>query len=152
MEGLRLIRDTRPARIVRPMALLSAVATLLAALYLCTGPAGHSAGLGAHPGGGGGAAYAAGHATPAGAAAVADPLPSDPAGAVWSRFGCPYEDRECGLFPPLNPAVLTVPPPDPPLYADGLAPLGPAPGAVRPDGTRAPPRAPDLHVLQVLRT
>ncbi|OEJ96508.1 hypothetical protein J116_020690 [Streptomyces thermolilacinus SPC6] len=151
MEGLRLIRNTRPARIVRPMALLSAVATLLAALYLCSGPAGHSAGLGAHSGQDGAAVSAAGHPS-ARAAVVADPLPFDPAAVVWSRFVCPYDDRDCGLSPPLNPAVLTVPPMDPPLYADGLAPLGPAPGAVRADGTRAPPRAPDLHVLQVLRT
>ncbi|GGQ16477.1 hypothetical protein [Streptomyces roseolilacinus] len=146
MEGLRLIRIARPARIVRPMALVSAVATLLAALLLCSGPAGHS-GRDGHAGPGGAARD--GHAS---ARAVADPLPFDPAAATASRFGCPYDDRDCDLFPPLTPAVLTVPPPDPPSHADGLAPFAPAPGAVRPDGPRAPPRAPDLHVLQVLRT
>ncbi|MEV5446648.1 hypothetical protein AB0N23_29490, partial [Streptomyces sp. NPDC052644] len=55
-----------------------------------------------------------------------------------------------------NPPHAEPHPPSPPQHQEDVhvrhAPLGPATGAVRPDGTRAPPRAPDLHVLQVLRT
>ncbi|MFF8604987.1 hypothetical protein ACF06X_03545 [Streptomyces sp. NPDC015346] len=117
------------------MALLSAVATLLAALFVCLGagePAAHDmagrdmAGRAAH----------APHTT-----VVAD------------EYVCPYDDGDCSLFPSLSPAVLTAPPLDPPPHAEGRLPR-PAPSydtgwAPRPD---AQPRAPDLHVLQVLRT
>ncbi|WP_149182031.1 hypothetical protein [Streptomyces sp. TRM49041] len=139
MEGLRLIRIARRARVTRPMALLGAVATLLAALFICFGPARHADRVDADR-------------RVAAVRAVADP--TSPFGAVVSpsHASCPYDDRECGLFPSLTPAVLTVPPLDPPLYADGLAPFGPAPDVARPDGVQALPRAPDLHVLQVLRT
>ncbi|MEU7566301.1 hypothetical protein AB0A99_09830 [Streptomyces fradiae] len=179
MEGLRLIRITRPARFVRPMALVSAVVALLAALHLCSGPVGHPSATPAHQTQGGSATSAAGHAPehawarpaalvpaygPAAASAsgqahgpgygttASGPVPAGPAAVPVDRYSCPYDDAECDLVPPLEPAVLTATPPDPPPAGDGPAPLGPAPGTVRPDGVQPPPRAPDLHVLQVLRT
>ncbi|MEV2199060.1 hypothetical protein AB0E11_03460 [Streptomyces fradiae] len=189
MEGLRFTRVTRPARFVRPMALVSAVVALLAALHLCSGPVGHPSASPAHHARGGSAASAAGHApehararpaavvpaygpaaasasgpvhgpgygttasgpVPAGPAA-AGPATGGPAAVPVDRYSCPYDDAECDLVPPLEPAVLTATPPDPPPAGDGPVPLGPVPGAVRPDGVRPVPRAPDLHVLQVLRT
>ncbi|MGW6460336.1 hypothetical protein ACWF94_31180 [Streptomyces sp. NPDC055078] len=104
------------------MALLTAVATLLGALFICLSPPperhislSHSE-----------------HVVPA--------------------FSCPYDDGDCGLLPKAGPAVLTVPPPDAPLDAGETSthaarPPGAA-GQARPD---ARPRAPGLHVLQVLR-
>lgn len=133
MEGLRLIRNARPARRSRPMALVGAVATLLAALFLCFAPAGHA------------------DEGPVGSRVAADaPRVMEP--HQDSRVSCPFDDRNCGLFPDLSPAVLTAPPLDPPLYAGGPAPLGQTYGPDRPGGAQPLPRAPDLHVLQVLRT
>ncbi len=109
------------ARTTRPVALLSAVATLLGALFICQGPP-------------------ADHHT-----AV-----PEAAGAVYS---CPLDDGACGLLPTVSPAVLTAPPMDPPLDTGQQLPR-----ADRPSGpgasayARALPRAPGLHVLQVLRT
>ncbi|WP_411573778.1 hypothetical protein [Streptomyces fradiae] len=181
MEGLRHIRITRPARFVRPMALVSAVVALLAALHLCSGPVGHPSALPVHHAQDGSpASAAAGHAPghtrarpaavvpaygpavasvfgPAYAPTASGPVPvgpaaDGPAAVPVDRYSCPYDDAECDLVPPLEPAVLTATPPDPPPAGDGPAPLGPVPGAVLPDGVRPVPRAPDLHVLQVLRT
>ncbi|MBM9621928.1 hypothetical protein JE024_24975 [Streptomyces zhihengii] len=132
---MRGSRGVRVAHRVRPTALVSAVATLVGALFLClgtgTGPAPAH-----HPAGEGRGVFSAapGH----------DRTPT---------FGCPYDRGGCGLMPVLSPAVLTAPPLDTPLQAAAEPPytVPPAP----PGGHRhsaAQPRAPDLHVLQVLRT
>ncbi|WP_234352282.1 MULTISPECIES: hypothetical protein [unclassified Streptomyces] len=113
------------------MALVSAVATLLAALFFC---------LGAGPG----------------SESHHGPVPEQrvrAATAVAVEYVCPYDRGGCSLFPSLSPAVLGAPPLDPPLQAaDGL----PRPAPVSGDGSAGRsgvrPRAPDLHVLQVLRT
>ncbi len=128
----------RRTRITRPMALLSAVATLFAALFVCLGavdgPAGDSArGPDSH------------HRAAA--------APFTPVNEPVARYSCPYDGNDCGYFPHLSPAVLTVPPPAAPLDAGVPYPLvGPAApdGRLPRPGARA--RAPDLHVLQVLRT
>ncbi|MCH0539084.1 hypothetical protein I3F58_05835 [Streptomyces sp. MUM 203J] len=153
MEGLPLIRGARPARLSRPMALVSAVATLLATLFLCLAPAQHT------DGGGRSAARAgapgevpAGVTLVAGAEAAAGAGARPFAGLGSERFGCPLDDRGCGLFPSLTPAVLTAPPLDSPLPADTVAARGQVAGPVALPCARALPRAPDLHVLQVLRT
>lgn len=130
------------------MALVSAVATLLAALFFCLGagpgPEAHHAGTGPEAeSGSAGTGAAARTATPAARAA---------AGSV-VEYICPYDRGGCSLFPSLSPAVLSAPPLDPPLHAaDGLPRVEPpsGDGAARRSGVR--PRAPDLHVLQVLRT
>ncbi|MEU5434771.1 hypothetical protein AB0G73_15540 [Streptomyces sp. NPDC020719] len=113
------------------MALLSAMATLLAALFLCL-TAGGRASADAVP--------AAHHIT---LRTVAGP----------ARYSCPYDRGDCGLFPHADPAVLTAPPLDTPApgaaHAVRTAAMRPAAPPVR-SGAR--PRAPDLHVLQVLRT
>lgn len=120
------------------MALASAVATLLAALFLC---------LGTGPDGARTHHEEAPRATGAAGAAVSA------ATAATGEYVCPYDRGGCSLFPSLSPAVLSAPPLDPPLQATGGSPrLAPPSGdgaARRPD---ARPRAPDLHVLQVLRT
>ncbi|MFJ3902177.1 hypothetical protein [Streptomyces sp. NPDC090025] len=125
------------------MALVSAVATLLGALFLCLGTGGPDGGTDRH---------LARHAVTAADA---------PAGALGvfadddttRQYVCPYERGNCSLFPSLSPAVLSAPPLDPPLHAAGRAAR---PGQPSGDGTAphpdARPRAPDLHVLQVLRT
>ncbi|MFF0478663.1 hypothetical protein [Streptomyces sp. NPDC004284] len=122
------------------MALASAVATLLAALFLClgTGPDGERA---HHPQG---PRVLQG---PRVTAAVAE------ATAVTGEYTCPYDRGGCSLFPSLSPAVLSAPPLDPPLHEAGGPPRLAPPsgdGPARRSGAR--PRAPDLHVLQVLRT
>ncbi|MGW8767821.1 hypothetical protein ACWGN5_35655 [Streptomyces sp. NPDC055815] len=112
------------------MALASAVATLLAALFLClgTGPDGERA---HHQEG------------PVAAAAT----------AATGAYVCPYDRGGCSLFPSLSPAVLSAPPLDPPLHAEGGPPrLAPPSGDGPARRSDARPRAPDLHVLQVLRT
>ncbi|WP_435970462.1 hypothetical protein [Streptomyces sp. Qhu_M48] len=136
------------------MALVSAVATLLAALFFClgAGPEGHHEEAAPRPDTGTAttapdtrAATTASLAT-TGSAAVA-------AGSPAVEYVCPYDRGGCSLFPSLSPAVLSAPPLDPPLQtADGLPRLDPpsGDGLVRRPGAR--PRAPDLHVLQVLRT
>ncbi|MFF5638985.1 hypothetical protein [Streptomyces sp. NPDC012825] len=114
------------------MALVSAVATLLAALFFCSGT-----------GPGAGASHHGAVPERQGQAAT----------AVAVEYVCPYDRSGCSLFPSLSPAVLSAPPLDPPLQAaDGPPRLAPVSGdgPARRSGVR--PRAPDLHVLQVLRT
>ncbi|MBP2581699.1 hypothetical protein J3A78_002177 [Streptomyces sp. PvR006] len=146
MGATRLVR---PSQHARPMALVSAVATLLAALFFCLGagpgPEAHHAGAGP-----GAASGSAGTAT--GAAARTATTARAATGTV-VEYICPYDRGGCSLFPSLSPAVLSAPPLDPPLHAaDGLPRVEPpsGDGAARRSGVR--PRAPDLHVLQVLRT
>lgn len=114
------------------MALVSAVATLFAALFVCLGP---DTGTGeAH------------HQERSRLVSVA------PAQAE-AEFSCPYDNGDCGLFPHLSPAVLTVPPPAAPAATDVPLPHREPPyrtGQVPRSGPLI--RAPDLHVLQVLRT
>ncbi|QGV80940.1 hypothetical protein [Streptomyces ficellus] len=117
-------------RIARPTALLGAVATLLAVLFVCLSPHGAAEG----PDG-------AGHERRVTLAAQPH-----------HEYSCPYDRGDCGLFPYRTPAVLTVPPLDPPPQADALVRAGLHPPVVRPAASDARPRAPDLHVLQVLRT
>ncbi|MFD7320936.1 hypothetical protein ACFV9D_07555 [Streptomyces sp. NPDC059875] len=125
MGGTPLVRLSRRAR---PMALASAVATLLAALFVCLG-AGDAV---AHD-----EAAQAHHQRTTGA----------------DEYVCPYDRGDCSLFPSLSPAVLTAPPLDPPPQAEGRFPrLGPSYDDARAPRSDAQPRAPDLHVLQVLRT
>ncbi|MFF7436511.1 hypothetical protein [Streptomyces sp. NPDC008122] len=111
------------------MALASAVATLLAALFLCLGTAQGPEHRGAHH------------------------QEGPRAAGVTGEYTCPYDRGGCSLFPSLSPAVLSAPPLDPPLHAAGGPPRLAPPSDDGP-GRRsdARPRAPDLHVLQVLRT
>jgi len=119
-------RTYRLARTTRPTALLSAVATLLGALFFCLGPGGPHHEAAAPP--------------------VYESLAA-------TAYGCPYDDGGCGMMPVLSPAVLTAPPLDAPPPA-GASPvsLGPDPDAAPPHRSGAHARAPDLHVLQVMRT
>ncbi|MFF9145496.1 hypothetical protein ACWGBV_28275 [Streptomyces sp. NPDC055051] len=140
MGALRL---ERPSRHARPLALVSAVATLLGALFVCLGPG--PAGPGRHPG----HERAAAAATAAAPGPAATPVP----GGDRSAYVCPYDRGDCSLFPSLSPAVLSAPPLDPPLHTEDRLPRVDAlagDGAAGGPGVR--PRAPDLHVLQVLRT
>ncbi|MFE7772459.1 hypothetical protein ACFU5O_00855 [Streptomyces sp. NPDC057445] len=130
-------RRSRIARIARPVALGSAVATLLAALFICPG------GLAA-AGPGSGTVHAGG----------SHGITTAPRAAVGtSEFICPYDRGDCGLLPHLTQAVLTAPPQDGPVSG-----AQPSPGAATGHRTGQVPRtgalarAPDLHVLQVLRT
>ncbi|MFE3069851.1 hypothetical protein [Streptomyces sp. NPDC059247] len=119
---------------------MSAVATLLAALFFC---------LGAGPG------AERHHGTPAERASRAATAPATaPAGAfAAAEYVCPYDRGGCSLFPSLSPAVLSAPPLDPPPYAaDGPPRPAPSVDGGRAVRTAARARAPDLHVLQVLRT
>ncbi|ALC23572.1 hypothetical protein ACH46N_08000 [Streptomyces pristinaespiralis] len=137
-------RTDRLSRTARPTALLSAVATLLGALFICLGPAGTHHGKPSPRTHGPGATAAAGFGAPDGAGVF-------PATA----YSCPYDDGGCGLLPVLSPAVLTVPPPqlDAPLEAGAPLPHpGPAADAGGQGRSGVLARAPDLHVLQVLRT
>ncbi|MDN3296294.1 hypothetical protein QWM81_19945 [Streptomyces ficellus] len=135
MGGLGLIR------IVRPMARVSAVATLFAALFVCLVPHGTTH---APPPVPPQDAHARGMTLAAGATEHASGYP---------EYTCPYDRGDCRLFPYLTPAVLTAPPLDPPPHTDGLVrPAAPDATVSRPAGSGARPRAPDLHVLQVLRT
>ncbi|MER8038849.1 hypothetical protein ACFCZV_11305 [Streptomyces hydrogenans] len=140
MGALRL---ERPYRHARPMALVSAVATLLAALFVCLGSG--PTGPGGHPGHG---------RTAAGAPAVSSGPAATPVAAPGrAAYVCPYDRGDCSLFPSLSPAVLSAPPLDPPLHTEDRLPrIDPltGDGSGRDPGIR--PRAPDLHVLQVLRT
>uniref|UniRef100_A0AAU2VAN7 DUF2946 domain-containing protein n=1 Tax=Streptomyces sp. NBC_00003 TaxID=2903608 RepID=A0AAU2VAN7_9ACTN len=132
MGGVRL------TRITRPVALLSAMATLLAALFICL-----AAGGGEHPA----RLPQALNFVRAGGTPIG-PLADGPA-----QYTCPYDQGDCGLFPHTVPAVLTTPPMDTPAPAavHDVRPVTPRAGAA-PVRFRARPRAPDLHVLQVLRT
>ncbi|MFF0432507.1 hypothetical protein ACFYU9_09840 [Streptomyces sp. NPDC004327] len=127
-----------PPRHARPLALASAVATLLGALFLCLA-------MTADPGG------QAHHGRQAlhGRQAAAHPA----TGIAGDQYVCPYEPGGCSLFPALSPAVLSAPPMDPPLHAEGRLPHLTVPHrSGQAPRTDARPRAPDLHVLQVLRT
>ncbi|MFG2758301.1 hypothetical protein [Streptomyces wuyuanensis] len=143
------MRNARTAHTARPMALGSAVATLLAALFICLGQAdtgpGQARDHDAHRDTG-----AFRTASPAGGADRAAPGAGADSAAAYT---CPYDRGDCGLFPHLTAAVLTAPPQDAPPAAAGLTP-GAVPDRVPggPPRTGALPRAPDLHVLQVLRT
>ncbi|MFI9121053.1 hypothetical protein ACIGW0_16870 [Streptomyces bikiniensis] len=129
------------------MALASAVATLLAALFFClgTGPGSHHGAAPEPPGQGSEQGQGQGSEQRQGQDATAVTVPVE--------YVCPYDRGGCSLFPSPSPAVLSAPPLDPPLQAaDGLPRLAPVSGdeSARRSGVR--PRAPDLHVLQVLRT
>ncbi|MGW3625836.1 hypothetical protein [Streptomyces sp. NPDC000880] len=127
MRGSRL---NHIARTGRPMALLSAVATLLGALFICLSPA-------ASPSG------------PDHIRATSAISPSD----VETAHTCPYDRGACGLLPLVKPAVLTAPPLDAPLDTGAQPPhLGPPQPASRLPRSEALSRTPGLHVLQVLRT
>ncbi|MEU2236036.1 hypothetical protein [Streptomyces vietnamensis] len=124
------------------MALASAVATLLAALFLClgTGPERQ----GAH--------HDEASRVAAGTTAVTTAVTVE-ATALTGEYVCPYDRGGCSLFPSLSPAVLSAPPLDPPLdAAGGLPRLAPPAGDGPARRSDARPRAPGLHVLQVLRT
>ncbi|MER6095318.1 hypothetical protein ABT154_05560 [Streptomyces sp. NPDC001728] len=148
MGATRLVR---PSRHARPMALVSAVATLLAALFFCLGAGPDSGNHHPEPAAGGtsqagGTVRAEGTVRTTAAASVA-------AGTPVGEYICPFDRGGCSLFPSLSPAVLSAPPLDPPLHAEGGLPRLFPPPADDPAGrTGAQPRAPDLHVLQVLRT
>ncbi|MFJ9813318.1 hypothetical protein ACIRTB_34385 [Streptomyces sp. NPDC101158] len=162
-----------PPRHARPLALASAVATLLGALFLCLGvghpETGHSADPARHATADDpvGAAGRTGRAdsgrtgrADAGRTGRADagrtgPVTgrTGPVAVAADQYVCPYERGGCSLFPSLSPAVLSAPPLDPPLHAAGGTPrftTPPLAGGAPRSGAR--PRAPDLHVLQVLRT
>ncbi|PRH76294.1 hypothetical protein C6N75_26415 [Streptomyces solincola] len=116
-------------RILRPTARLSAVAALLAALFVCLNPHG--------------AATARAEEGEQRRVTLAVPA---------TEYSCPHDRGDCGLFPYLTPAVLTAPPLDPPQQPDALAGPAPTPAGAAPVSYQARPRAPDLHVLQVSRT
>ncbi|MEW2632438.1 hypothetical protein AB0903_12455 [Streptomyces sp. NPDC048389] len=119
-------RAYRLSRHTRPTALLSAVATLLGALFICLGPGGthHDA---------------------------TTPPAYEPLAAA--AYSCPYDEGGCGMMPVPSPAVLTAPPLDaPPPAGAALPSVGPDPDAAPPHRSGAQARAPDLHVLQVMRT
>ncbi|MFI2369798.1 hypothetical protein [Streptomyces sp. NPDC018833] len=136
---MRGSRSDRVRRSERPTALLSSVATLLGALFIClspSGPAPHEA-AGARP-----------HLGTPAAAHGTDRTPA----VSETVLGCPDDRGDCRLLPVLSPAVLTAPPLDAPPAAVAQGPYTSPPaagGGAR--WTGALPRAPDLHVLQVLR-
>ncbi|WP_328970685.1 hypothetical protein [Streptomyces sp. NBC_00239] len=123
-------------RVVRPVALACALATLVAALFLCARPV-------------------AGHGTGSDRAATAvlshPSSPSSPSSPGHGAYDCPGGMPGCSGFVHGTPAVLTVPLP----AAPAAGPPAPVP-MPRPVSRVLPPqplaRAPDLHVLQVLRT
>ncbi|MFD7338237.1 hypothetical protein ACFV98_19860 [Streptomyces violascens] len=132
MGGVRL------TRITRPVARLSAMATLLAALFVCL-----AAGGGENPA----RLPQALNFVRAGGTPIGPPADGS------AQYVCPYDQGDCGLFPHTGPAVLTTPPTDAPVPAavHAVRPVPPRAGAA-PVRFGPRPRAPDLHVLQVLRT
>ncbi|MHC5700740.1 hypothetical protein OTC26_004635 [Streptomyces tirandamycinicus] len=146
------MRNARTAHAARPTALLSAVATLLAALFVCLGQADTGPGAardhGTHRGNGGSAVSS----SPAGGHTVGTTRTVAPAESA-TAYSCPYDRGDCAIYPHLGPAVLTAQTQDAPPAAAGL-PRGAVPDRVAggPPRTGALPRAPDLHALQVLRT
>ncbi|MEV0777968.1 hypothetical protein [Streptomyces sp. NPDC050428] len=145
MGGRRHIRDARPT------ALLSAVATLLAALFVCLAPVDthHPSSPSSPP-----AAAATSHTASTGITLRTDAEGTTARAASAPEYTCPYDRGGCRFIPHLTPAVLTAPHPADPLGTDHVSParlaLPPGTGQVLRSGTL--PRAPDLHVLQVLRT
>ncbi|MFC8824341.1 hypothetical protein ACFT9I_03170 [Streptomyces sp. NPDC057137] len=142
MGGRRHIRDARPT------AVLSAVATLLAALYVCLGP------VDTHHPAPSPTVTAVAHTEAAGITLRTDVKGTAARSASAPEYTCPYDRSGCRFIPHLSPAVLTAPLPADPLGTDDVGParlaLPPSTGQVSRSG--AFPRAPDLHVLQVLRT
>ncbi|MFI6053578.1 hypothetical protein ACIBCO_26265 [Streptomyces violascens] len=132
MGGVRL------TRITRPVALLSAMATLLAALFICL-----AAGGGENPA----------HLPQALDFVRAGGTPIGPSADGPAQYVCPYGQGDCGLVPHTGPAVLTTAPTDAPAPAavHAVRPVTPGAGTV-PVRFGPRPRAPDLYVLQVLRT
>ncbi|MEV8531249.1 hypothetical protein [Streptomyces sp. NPDC051211] len=123
-------QHTQRGRRLRRAALLCALGPLVAALFLCARTGGGDA-----------------------AVRVQAAAPGVPAGhAPHAAFVCPYDLPACSPFSHVTPGVLPAPPPA--VTAPGAEPPPPRPtrsaGAVRPPQPAA--RAPDLHVLQVLRT
>lgn len=147
-------------RSTRPTALVSAVATLYAALFICLAPgSGSGSAMDSARGTGGGHGRNGSPAAVSTATSTEAGSPADQARATSvrhhaeARFTCPYDGGDCGLFTHHSPAVLTVPPPAPPLAAGVQLPPRALPyptGQAPRSGAHA--RAPDLHVLQVLRT
>ncbi|MGA5553951.1 hypothetical protein [Streptomyces lavendulocolor] len=140
-------------RIARPMALVGAVATLFAVLFVCLAP--HDGGADRRGAGHArtAAAYTASGHTVSGHIVSGHTVAGHMAsGHTITAYVCPYDRGDCGLFPYLTPAVLTAPPLDPPPQTDDLAWVGPHRRAGPPAAAGERPRAPDLHVLQVLRT
>ncbi|MBT2528570.1 hypothetical protein J7E91_24995 [Streptomyces sp. ISL-99] len=129
MGGRRQSRTGRTGRTRRPTALLSAVATLLTAVFFCLG-------AGSEP---------REQHGPVAAATAAAPAQDGPA------YICPYDSQHCGAFPHLSPAVLTAPPPATPVAAEPQY-FAPPAGADPVRGAGVLPRAPGRHVLQVMRT
>ncbi|MCX4582612.1 hypothetical protein [Streptomyces sp. NBC_01481] len=121
------------AHTARPMALLSAMATLLGALFICLSPPAEHHAAASATGASSGSTSASGNAA--------------------AEYTCPYDKGACGLMPLVKPAVLTAPPLDAPVEA-GAQPqhLGAPPAGASLPRSGAQPRAPSLHVLQVLRT
>ncbi|MFF5087755.1 hypothetical protein [Streptomyces niveus] len=143
MGGRRHIRDARPT------ALLGAVVTLLAALSICLGP-GDTHHQASSP-----AVTAAASAHTERGITLRTDVDADAARpASAPEYTCPYDRGGCRFIPHLGAAVLTAPHPVDPLGTDDMGParleLPPGTGQVSRSG--AFPRAPDLHVLQVLRT
>ncbi|MFB7515881.1 hypothetical protein [Streptomyces sp. NPDC056144] len=129
------------------MALASAVATLLAALFVCLGSV--DPGDRDHHG----ETTEATETTESTQAASATYDVRAVAVTATGEYVCPYDRGRCSLLPSLSPAVLSAPPLDSPLHAAGGHPrLDPASAAGPAHLSGAQPRAPDLHVLQVLRT
>ncbi|MEW1720749.1 hypothetical protein [Streptomyces sp. NPDC093109] len=124
------------------------MATLFAAFLICLGGGTGTASAGPVAASDASGTSAVAYVTHQGVAAHAVTVP-----AAGARYICPYGKGDCGFFPHLSPAVLTVPPPVAPL-ADGvqLSHLTVAHPAGRAPRSGAHARAPDLHVLQVLRT
>ncbi|MGR8010837.1 hypothetical protein [Streptomyces hypolithicus] len=149
MGALRRSRTGRITRTTRPTALLSAVAALLAAIFVCLGSQDSGPGAGAEPGPLAGGGPRQQHV------AVAEHGAVSAYGAVASYRGpaylCPYDSRHCGAFPHLSPAVLTAPPPATEVSAEPQR-LAPPPDARPVRDTDALARAPGRHVLQVMRT
>lgn len=149
MGGRRHIRDARPT------ALLSAVATLLAALYVCLGPADTHHERSPTVRAAATSSAAAQHPERAASPGITLRTDVEAAGrAAAPEYTCPYDRSNCRFIPHLSPAVLTAPHPADPLGTDDVSParlaLPAHTGQVSRSG--AFPRAPDLHVLQVLRT
>ncbi|MDH2388664.1 hypothetical protein QCN29_07665 [Streptomyces sp. HNM0663] len=145
-------RPGRLAYTARPTALTTAVATLLGALFLCLGPAAdpHHASAAA-PARTSVGIFAGNSAGAFGFAAEGAQRPLNP---TRSAYTCPYDEGRCALTPVASAAVLTGPPTDAPVDADAssVRAAPPAKDHGRPPRGEARPRAPDLHVLQVLRT